>query len=195
MSGPDWDAEASYANLVPELTAHPLVGITYGGRDQSWSARHWDLGTGTDVAPTHCDNVRVVGDTLSVTWNNELVPAGRVSVTQRRSLSCWGPTVYADLMRRKALVVGAGSVGLDVAVRLAATGMITVGVMDFDTVEAGNLDRLIGATPIDAALGRPKVELARRLMLAATTAGNPTFKFFEHSICEAEGLATRWTTT
>ena len=38
MSAPDFDAESSYANLVRELTGHPLVGITYAGSDHSWSA-------------------------------------------------------------------------------------------------------------------------------------------------------------
>jgi len=189
MSAPDWDAEASFANLVREITGQPLIGITYAGHDQSWSARHWDIGAGTDVEPTHCDNVRVIGDRLTVTWNNDLVPAPRSGVTQRRSVSCWGPNVHVDLTRRKVLVVGAGSVGLDVALRLAATGMINVGVMDFDSVEAGNLDRLIGASPIDAAVGRAKVDLTRRLMLAAATTRDPNFEFYEHSLCEPDGLA------
>lgn len=75
MSGPDFDAEHSFANLVRELTGHPLVGITFSGGDRSWSARHWDQGTGLDVSPTHCDNVRVIGDRLDISWNSERVPA------------------------------------------------------------------------------------------------------------------------
>lgn len=189
MSAPDFDAEASFANLVRELTGYPLVGITYAGRDQSWAARHWDHGTGLDVSPTDCDNVRVVGDHLDITWNNELVHATRATRTQRRSVACWGPEIHSNLVRRKVLVIGAGSVGLDVAVRLAATGMINVAVMDFDSVEAGNLDRLIGATPADAALGRAKTDVARRVMHSASTADEPTFTFYDHSICEPAGLA------
>jgi hypothetical protein len=189
MSAPDFDAEASFANPVRELTGHPLVGITYAGRDQSWSARHWDQGAGPDVSPTDCDNVRVVGEHLDITWNNELVKATRASRTQRRSVACWGPEIHSNLVRRKVLVIGAGSIGLDVAVRLAATGMINVAVMDFDSVEAGNLDRLIGATPIDAALGRAKTDVACRVMHSASTAERPTFTFYGHSICEPAGLA------
>ena len=189
MSAPDFDAESSFANLVRELTGFPLVGITYGGRDRSWSARHWDHGRGPDVSPTYCDNVRVLGDHLDITWNNERVPVATSTRTQRRSVSCWGPEIHADLVRRKILVVGAGSVGLDIAVRLAATGMVSVGVMDFDRVEPGNLDRLIGATPADAALGRAKTDVAGRLMQTATTADKPDFTFYDHSICEPDGLA------
>jgi hypothetical protein len=146
MSAPDWDAEASFANLVRELTGHPLIGITYAGADGSWSARQWDTGTGTDVEPTQCHNVRIIGDTLNVSWNDDLVPPPRSGATQRRSVSCWGPKVHADLTRRKVLVVGAGSVGLDVALRLAATGMTTVGVMDFDSVTI--VDNLTGLTRV-----------------------------------------------
>ena len=35
-------------------------------------------------------------------------------------------------------MIGAGSVGLDVALRLAATGIVQVGAMDFDTMEIIN---------------------------------------------------------
>lgn len=189
MSGPDFDAEHSFANLARELTGHPLVGITYSGRDRSWSARHWDVGDGPDVAPTHSTHVRVIGDTLDVSWNSTIVPTTKPNRRQRRTISCWGPEIHANLTRRKVLVVGAGSVGLDVAVRLAATGLAHVGVMDFDTVEFGNLDRLIGATAADARLQRSKITVARRLMYAAATDDDPNFKYFDLSICEPEGLA------
>jgi hypothetical protein len=189
MSAPDFDAESSFANLASELTGYPLVGITYASRDRSWSARHWDHGTGRNVAPTHCENVRVLGDHLVVTWNNDLVPTTMATRFQRRSVSCWGSEIHGNLVRRKVLVIGAGSVGLDVALRLAATGMLNVSVMDFDRVEPGNLDRLIGATPTDAAFGRAKTEVARRLMQTATTAVTPNFSFYDLSVCESSGLA------
>ena len=40
MSGPDRDCEASYANLVREITGLPLVGMTLAARNRTWSARH-----------------------------------------------------------------------------------------------------------------------------------------------------------
>lgn len=189
MSGPDFDAEHGFANVVREVTGHPLVGVTYSGRDRSWSARHWDTGAGLDVSATHCENVRIIGDELDVGWNTELVPEVRANRRQRRSVSCWGTEIHGNLVRRKVLVVGAGSVGLDVAVRLAATGMLHVGVMDFDTVEWSNLDRLIGATVADAKLRRAKIDVAQRLMGAAATADKPAFVFHDLSICEPDGFA------
>ena len=46
MSEPDRDAESSYAYLTREMTGHPLVGMTLATGDGTWSARHWDAGTG-----------------------------------------------------------------------------------------------------------------------------------------------------
>lgn len=189
MSRPDRDAESSFANLVRELTGFPLVGMTYASGDDSWSARHWDRGAGTAVSPTDSTNVRVIGDILRVSWNDALRPPEHATLRQRRTVSCWGESAHADLTRRRVLVVGAGSVGMDVAVRLAATGMVFIGVMDFDEVKVHNLDRLIGATRLDAALARSKLEVARRLMSQAGTSRKPAYEFHEYSICEPEGLA------
>jgi molybdopterin-synthase adenylyltransferase len=187
MSPPDREAEASYANLAREITGLPLVGLTLAG-DSRWSARHWDRDTGRDVDATHAENVRVVGDRLTVTWNDALVPAPAARRSQVRAVASWGERMQRDLSRRSVLVVGAGSVGLDVVLRLAATGLARIGIMDFDTVEERNLDRLIGATTIDAWLHRPKAELARRLVVLTATAADLRLEMFEHSICETPGL-------
>ncbi len=95
--------------------------------------------------------------------------------------------MQADIARLRVLVVGVGSVGLEVAVRLVASGIEHVGVMDFDSVELVNLDRLIGATRLDALLRTPKVEVARRLMRQAATAEHPVIRALEASICEPTG--------
>lgn len=188
MSGPDRDAESSYANLAREITSLPLVGMTLAGRDLSWSARHWDHGFGTEVAPTFAENVRVVGDQLRVSWNDSVVPPPSPQVTQRRSIGCWGPRTHEGLARRTVLIVGNGSVGLDIALRLATTGVTTIGLMDFDTVEVGNLDRLVGVTATDAWLRRAKVHVARRLVLENATAHDVQVSGWELSICESDGL-------
>ena len=188
MSSADRDAEASYANLVREYTGLPLVGMTLATADTTWSARHWNLGVGQDVDCTHATNVRIVGDRLAVSWNDTLAPPSKSTERQVRTVSAWGDRCQADLARRRILVVGAGSVGLDVAVRLAASGVHHLTVMDFDIVEAHNLDRLIGATPRDARLLRPKVHVARREAFAAATDADPIIKASDLSICEPAGL-------
>ena len=188
MSGPDRDCEASYANLVRELTGLPLVGMTLAARDGTWSARHWNIGVGRGVNCTHCSNVRVIGDSLRVSWNDTLCPLPEASGSQVRTVNAWGQRHQADLARRRVLVVGAGSVGLDIFVRLAASGLCDLNVMDFDVVKAHNLDRLIGAAARDARLKRPKVHVARREATAAATAAECRVGTSDRSICEADGL-------
>lgn len=189
MSGPDEDTEASYANLVREITRLPLVGMTLAGRDGAWSARHWDRGVAADIIPTHSENVRVLDTELRITWNDRIVPVPARPPTMVRSVASWGPTRHSDLVRRSVLIVGLGSVGLDVAVRLAATGVTRLGLLDFDTVKPHNLDRLIGATPTDAWLCRSKLDVARRLATENATAAAPVIEGFDLSICEPDGLA------
>jgi threonine dehydrogenase-like Zn-dependent dehydrogenase len=187
LSGPDRDAETAYANLAREVTGLPLVGMTLAG-DQAWSARHWDHGVGRDVEATHAENVRVLGERLVVNWNDALVPPPPARRSQVRAVASWGERIHRDLTRRAVLVVGAGSVGLDVAVRLAATGVTRMGLMDFDTVEERNLDRLIGASSVDAWLRRSKVEVVGRLVRLNATAARLQIETSDLSVCEPEGL-------
>ena len=93
MSPPDRDCEASYANLVRELTGLPLVGMTLATRDNTWSAHHWDLGVGRAVDCTHCThcaNVRVIGDALALSWNDAAQPPPASTGSQPRTVSAWG---------------------------------------------------------------------------------------------------------
>ena len=188
MSGPDRDTESSYAYLVREITGQPLVGMTLATGNNTWSARHWDVKSVNQVDCDHCTNVRVIGDKLAVSWNDTLRPPPPTNDKQVRSVSAWGERCQADLARRSILVVGAGSVGLDVIVRLAASGICDLTVMDFDLVQVHNLDRLIGATLRDALLERPKTHVARREAAKAATASNCRVDISDLSICEPDGL-------
>lgn len=189
MSGPDREAEASYANLIREITGLPLVGMTLATGDEIWSARRWDIGAGPGVDCTHAENVRVIGAQMCVSWNEDHCPSPTASSRQERTVSAWGDKCQADLARRRVLVVGAGSVGMDVVARLAASGIQRLTVMDFDVVEEKNLDRLIGAAQRDVRLRRPKIHVARRFALASSTAERPQFQFSDRSVCEPEGLS------
>jgi hypothetical protein len=183
MSAPDADAECSYAHLVHEITGLPLLGMTLGGGDRGWPARRWSR-TGE---PTWCESVRIIDDILHISWNDALRQPPPLRETQVRTASGWGPKMQADISRLRILVVGAGSVGLEVALRLAASGIQHIAVMDFDTIELLNLDRQIGATRLDALLRRAKVDLAVRLLRQTATAAQPDIRGIDHSVCEPPG--------
>jgi sulfur-carrier protein adenylyltransferase/sulfurtransferase len=72
------------------------------------------------------------------------------------------PGIGGDGQRRlldsKVLVIGAGGLGSPVAMYLAAAGVGTLGILDFDKVDESNLQRQIIHSTAD--VGRPKVESA-----------------------------------
>lgn len=185
LSGMDRETESEYERVARTATKMPLLGMTLGGHDTAWSARFWF----DRASPTWAESVRSVAPTLSVTWNDELRAVPRVTASQERTVSSWGERAQGSISRLRVLVVGCGSVGLDVALRLAATGLVTVGVMDFDAVETRNLDRMIGATRLDAALGRSKVDVAARLMKSAATAASINVQRHEVSVADPEGVS------
>jgi hypothetical protein len=191
LSQPDRDTEAGYLRLAATITKQPMLGMTLAGANSAWSARFWLPTTAQAGAePLWAESVRVVGSKLQLTWNDRLRSAPASTDKQRRTVSSWGTDAQASISRLRVLVVGAGSVGLDVAQRLAATGLADVGVMDFDAVEQVNLDRMIGATRLDATLGRSKAYVAARLMRSASTASKFTVHVHEESITDPVGVQT-----
>ncbi|HEX6130102.1 MAG TPA: molybdopterin-synthase adenylyltransferase MoeB [Actinomycetota bacterium] len=78
------------------------------------------------------------------------------------------------LLDSSVLVIGAGGLGSPVAMYLAAAGVGTLGVVDFDRVDVSNLQRQILHTTDD--VGRPKVESA----VAHLRSLNPTIEVVGH---------------
>lgn len=186
LTGQDSAAESRIANTARELTGLPLLGLTLG-EDGAWSARLWS-GAGRNVVPLFAETVRVIGDGLGVTFNDALVPAPVITDTQTRTVHTWGERTQATIARLRVAVAGAGSVGMAIVDALCRTGVQHVGVFEFDTVERVNIDRLRGATALDAYLCRPKAHVAARLVEEGSTAAEPRHEFYELSICEPEGL-------
>ena len=78
------------------------------------------------------------------------------------------------LLDSKVLVIGAGGLGSPVLLYLAAAGIGTLGVVDFDRVDVSNLQRQILHTSQD--VGRSKVESALEHLRAI----NPTIQIVGH---------------
>lgn len=192
QGAPDGSADAAserkIANLSREITGHPFLGMTLSTGSQTWSARSWDQGTGTSIATTEAASVRVLADALRVGYHPTLRPPPPTQDTQVRTLHSWGEHAQAHLARLRVLVVGAGSVGQLVLEMLARTGIEHIGIMDFDTVELVNLDRLHGASVLDARLFTSKAELAKRITARAATAMRFEAGVHEVSICEPDGM-------
>jgi molybdopterin/thiamine biosynthesis adenylyltransferase/rhodanese-related sulfurtransferase len=76
----------------------------------------------------------------------------------------FGLAAQRKLKAAKVLVVGAGGLGSPVLLYLAAAGVGTIGIVDFDVVDDSNLQRqvLFGVESV----GQPKVEAARRRLEA-----------------------------
>ncbi|HEV2149344.1 MAG TPA: molybdopterin-synthase adenylyltransferase MoeB [Longimicrobiaceae bacterium] len=70
-----------------------------------------------------------------------------------------GPAGQRKLKGSRVLLVGAGGLGSPVALYLAAAGVGTLGMVDFDVVDATNLQRQVLHGTSD--VGRPKLDSAR----------------------------------
>jgi molybdopterin/thiamine biosynthesis adenylyltransferase/rhodanese-related sulfurtransferase len=85
-----------------------------------------------------------------------------------------GSEGQAKLLGSKALLIGAGGLGSPAALYLAAAGVGTIGLVDFDVVDVSNLQRQIVHTT--ERVGERKVESAR----IAINALNPEVKVNAH---------------
>lgn len=87
-----------------------------------------------------------------------------------------GPVGQRKMMHAKVLIIGAGGLGSPVALYLAAAGVGTIGLVDFDLVDLSNLQRQLLHHTDD--VGRPKVESARETL----NAYNPEVRVVTHDV-------------
>lgn len=185
----DYAAEASFAAQTITLTGLPLVGMTFAGADARYGARVWQRHAPRAYVPTEAENVRVVGDRFTVTFNDTLIPPPQATNRQVRTISAWGQDAQNDLARLHVGVVGTGSVGMLIVEALARTGLQHLSFFDFDTVESLNLDRLLHATDRDVRLHRAKVDIAARAARRSATGANIRVATHELSVVEPDGFA------
>jgi molybdopterin/thiamine biosynthesis adenylyltransferase len=184
MSQDDFDAERGHAAQALVATGLPLVGMTLAG-DGCWSSRIWRKMDGGH-SPGRCESVRVVGQRLRLTYDDHVMPAPAPDGRLVRTVSAWGEQAQADLARLHVGVIGTGSVGSMVAEALARLGIVKITLMDFDSVELHNLDRVLHATRAD--IGKAKARVLQRGLLSSSTAAVPDIRAYELSVVEDEGF-------
>jgi hypothetical protein len=198
MSRDDVVAEQGNAGRVKGATGLPFLGMTTGN-DGAWSARFWEKTGPGRYELRWCRTVRVVGERLAVTYHPELAPAPAPRTELTRTVSAWGPLAQANLARLHVGILGAGSVGCLVAESLARMGVGRIRVLDFDSVEEVNLDRLLHATRKDAVRRRPKVDMLAAALRKSATAGAFKVEPLEWSVgeenCFYPGLAAQGDST
>lgn len=189
MSSDDVVAETRMSPTVFATTGLPLLGLTLG-TDAAWSARFWlkDKTEKRRYNRNWCESVRVLGKDLKITFNNDLLEPNFDLKKQFRTISAWGKRTQEDLSRLKVGIVGLGSVGSIVSEILARTGISNFTLIDFDTVEEKNLDRLTNVFKGD--IGRAKVFAIKDAIERSATSPKVSVDCCEFSICEKEGFET-----
>lgn len=187
MSPDDILAEEGHAAATKAATGLPLIGLTIGN-DESWSARFWKKTGPRLYQLCWCENVRMVGDSLKVTFNDVLLPVPRFRKNLARTVSAWGRQKQANLARLTVGIIGAGSVGSIVAESLARMGVKSIKLIDFDTVESVNLDRLLHATERDAKKKKAKVRVLAKALRTSATAEGFSVEPIERSVVEEAGF-------
>ena len=169
MSEPDVVAERDRLAYPAGATGLPLVGLT-AGIDEHWSARFW-CRDGKDMIRHWCENVRVVGpQSFRAYYDDDATPPRPRRNILKRTFDTWGADAQAKISRLNIGIVGLGSVGAIVAESLARIGVSRLTLIDPDTVEEHNLDRLLHGTKDD--IGTLKIQVAKRALERHATANN-----------------------
>jgi molybdopterin/thiamine biosynthesis adenylyltransferase/rhodanese-related sulfurtransferase len=93
-----------------------------------------------------------------------LTPAQQQRYSRHLLIPEVGSAGQAKLLESKVLIVGAGGLGSPAALYLAAAGVGTLGIIDFDVVEVSNLQRQVIHS--SDRVGEKKVDSARRTIQA-----------------------------
>jgi sulfur-carrier protein adenylyltransferase/sulfurtransferase len=118
----------------------------------------------------------VTTDAADLVSSPALSPGERRRYARHLSLPEIGEAGQARLKSARVLVVGAGGLGCPAALYLAAAGIGTLGLLDFDRVDESNLQRQVLFTTAD--LGQPKAERAAARLAAL----NPHVRLVAHAL-------------
>jgi len=151
------------AAAVPDKGTEIVLYCRSGARSGVGTAQLQALGY-TDVTNMAGGILQWQADNLPIEAPASLTPAQQSRYSRHLLIPEVGTKGQVKLLDSKVLLVGAGGLGSPSALYLAAAGVGTLGIIDFDVVEASNLQRqVIHSTE---RLGVKKVESARQSIQA-----------------------------
>jgi hypothetical protein len=164
-----------------------MVGLTISS-DCAWSGRFWIKTAPKTYKREWCESVRVIGDGLKITRLPTKENEHKVRPELERTVSAWGLEKQSQLENLIVGIIGTGSVGAIIGEALTRTGLKCLILLDFDSVEKANLDRLLHATRQDADLKRAKVQVMAKAYEKSSTAERFKVEPLEYSIVEEDGF-------
>jgi molybdopterin/thiamine biosynthesis adenylyltransferase/rhodanese-related sulfurtransferase len=148
---------------LPDKDAEILLYCRSGARSGRMTAVLQSIGY-TNVTNVGGGILQWTADGLPVEAPSTLTPAQQARYSRHLLIPEVGTNGQAALLDSKVLLIGAGGLGSPAALYLAAAGVGTIGIVDFDVVEASNLQRqVIHSTE---RLGVKKVDSARQTIEA-----------------------------
>jgi len=155
--------EQAIAAAVPDKDTEIIMQCRSGARSGRGTDLLQQLGY-TNVVNMAGGILQWEADNLPVEAPASLTPAQQSRYSRHLLIPEVGTAGQVKLLESKVLLIGAGGLGSPAALYLAAAGVGTLGIVDFDVVEASNLQRqVIHSTE---RLGVKKVDSARQTIEA-----------------------------
>jgi molybdopterin/thiamine biosynthesis adenylyltransferase/rhodanese-related sulfurtransferase len=167
--------ESSVATHLRSADQEVVLYCAGGARSALAAKTLQDMGY-TNVWSLEGGFTRWKGDGLAWDTPESLTSDQRGRYSRHILLPEVGEEGQAKLLESKVVLIGVGGLGSPAAIYLAAAGVGTIGIVDFDVVDASNLQRQV-LHNLDR-LGQSKVESARE----ALTALNPDVKVEPHNV-------------
>lgn len=112
----------------------------------------------SDLSSLSLNKVTIVGDTVQVFKNNTFIEHGDFAHRNRQT---FGDTTYSMLSALHIGVVGCSGTGSPLIEQLVRLGVGQITIVDPDSIEEKNLNRILNSTLSDAKSKKPKVEVLK----------------------------------
>jgi len=112
-----------------------------------------------DLSTAPVSMIRIIGDKIKLNYPNQTEEYESPKIFNRQQLA-FGRSLIQDLSNLKISIIGAGATGSATALLLTRLGIGELCIIDKDTIEESNLNRLHGATILD--VGKFKVDVLQK---------------------------------